>query len=166
MWGNSVDVTKSVIETIAPVLACIFNECIDCGVFPDLMKHSKVIPLYKSGSTSDPTNFRPISVLPTFSKIFEKIILDQIQVHFYRNKLLHSFFRYREAFHLRALRDLRDLRAGLYSQQRQTFHVLTYKKINIMFTFYGFYKNKYTNSFKLNNCNELTELMRDFCVRV
>ncbi|KAA5662330.1 reverse transcriptase family protein, partial [Pseudomonas aeruginosa] len=59
-------------------------------MFPDLMKYSKIIPLFKSGSTFDPTNFRPISVLPTLSKIFEKIILEQLLNHFYSNNLLHN----------------------------------------------------------------------------
>ncbi|KAA5661936.1 hypothetical protein F3G62_32085, partial [Pseudomonas aeruginosa] len=58
--------------------------------FPDLMKHSKVIPLFKSGSTDDPSNYRPISVLPTLSKIFEKIILTQLLEHFNSNNLLHN----------------------------------------------------------------------------
>ena len=79
LWGNSVDVAKSIIDIVAPTLAVIFNNCIDRGEFPDLMKNSKIIPLFKSGSTSDPTNYRPISVLPTFSKIFEKLILNQLQ---------------------------------------------------------------------------------------
>ncbi|MBF2463459.1 reverse transcriptase family protein, partial [Listeria welshimeri] len=54
------------------------------------MKHSKIIPLFKSGNTSDLNNFRPISVLPTLSKIFEKIILNQMLAHFINNKLLHE----------------------------------------------------------------------------
>ncbi|TLM24618.1 hypothetical protein FEC38_18930, partial [Acinetobacter baumannii] len=77
-------------DIIAPHLASIFNDCIRCGVFPDLMKHSKVIPLFKSGSTDDPSNYRPISVLPTLSKIFEKIILTQLLEHFNSNNLLHN----------------------------------------------------------------------------
>lgn len=89
LWDNSVVITKSVIDIVAPELALIFNRCIDCGIFPDLMKCSKIIPLFKSGSTSDPTNFRPISVLPTFSKVFEKLILEQLHSHFIKNKLLH-----------------------------------------------------------------------------
>ena len=90
LWGISVHVVKSMIEIVAPDLALIFNKCIDYGAFPDLMKYSKVSPLFKSGSTSDPSNFRPISILPTFSKIFEKIVLDQLLNHFNKNKLLHS----------------------------------------------------------------------------
>src|SRR5215216_6264461 len=54
------------------------------------MKHSKVMPLFKAGNKSDPANYIPISILPTFSKIFEKIILNQLQAHFNINNLLHS----------------------------------------------------------------------------
>ncbi|CAH2252093.1 jg13882 [Pararge aegeria aegeria] len=89
LWGISVNVVKSLIDIVAPDLALIFNNCIDCGVFPDLMKLSKIVPLFKSGSTSDPTNFRPVSVLPSFSKIFEKLILNQLLYHFHKYNLLH-----------------------------------------------------------------------------
>ncbi|XP_050681374.1 uncharacterized protein LOC126976808 [Leptidea sinapis] len=75
LWGHSTNIVKYILDIIAPELAIIFNECIDEGVFPDLMKYSKVIPLFKSGSSFDPANFRPISVLPVFSKIFEKLLL-------------------------------------------------------------------------------------------
>ncbi|CAH2088799.1 unnamed protein product [Euphydryas editha] len=90
LWSISVHLINSLIEIVAPELALIFNNCIDSGVFPDLMKFSKLMPLFKSGSTADPFNFRPISVLPTFSKIFEKIILHQLQKHFESNELLHN----------------------------------------------------------------------------
>jgi hypothetical protein len=90
LWGVSVHTVKSLIEVVAPDLVVIFNNSVDCGEFPDLMKHSKVTPLFKSGSTSDPTNFRPISVLPTFSKIFEKIVLSQLLKHFNINNLMHN----------------------------------------------------------------------------
>ncbi|KAJ8723159.1 hypothetical protein PYW08_003071 [Mythimna loreyi] len=90
LWGNSVNVVKSIINVVAPSLAHIFNSCIDWGEFPDLMKYSKLMPLFKTGSTTDPTNYRPISVLPTFSKIFEKLILEQLQRFFNKHKLLHT----------------------------------------------------------------------------
>ncbi|KAG6447147.1 hypothetical protein O3G_MSEX004791 [Manduca sexta] len=54
------------------------------------MKLSKIIPLFKSGSTDDPTNFRPIYVLPSISKIFEKLMLIQIQNYFTKNNLFHN----------------------------------------------------------------------------
>ncbi|KAJ8736617.1 hypothetical protein PYW08_007273 [Mythimna loreyi] len=90
LWGMSFKVCTSIIETIAPYLALIFNLCVDQGIFPDLMKFSKVIPLFKSGDSKDTNNYRPVSVLPVFSKIFEKVMLDQMLIHFNSNNLLHN----------------------------------------------------------------------------
>lgn len=87
--GLSVKTISSIVDHIAPHLACIFNKCVDEGLFPDLMKQSKVIPLFKSGSTDNPSNFRPISILPTLSKIFEKVMLNQLLAHFNINNLMH-----------------------------------------------------------------------------
>ena len=89
-WGISVKLISYIIDIVAPYLATTFNRCIDSGVFPDLMKYSKVIPLFKSGDKSDTGNYRPISILPAFSKIFEKLILKQLLRHFNLNSLLHS----------------------------------------------------------------------------
>lgn len=90
IWGISTDIIKPIIPLIAPHLAHIFNECINEGQFPTLMKHSKIIPLFKAGDKSDPSNFRPISILPALSKIFEKIIFNQLLSHFNLNKLFHE----------------------------------------------------------------------------
>ena len=59
---------------IAPVLTQLFNDCMYSGIFPDELKIAKVIPLFKSGKRHDLSNYRPISILPLFSKIFEKLI--------------------------------------------------------------------------------------------
>lgn len=90
LWGISTDILKSIIFSIASTLAIIFNKCVDEGVFPDLMKYSKIIPLFKTGDKTDPSNFRPISILPALSKIFEKVIFNQLLTHFNDNQLLHN----------------------------------------------------------------------------
>lgn len=90
LWGMSVKIVSSVIDMLCPHLANIFNKCVVEGVFPDLMKYSRIVPLFKSGDAQDPTNFRPVSVLPVLSKIFEKIILGQLLLHFNLNEILHS----------------------------------------------------------------------------
>ena len=59
---------------ISPVLASLFNDCFKCGTFPDIFKEAKIIPLFKGGDASEVTNYRPISLLPYFGKIFEKVI--------------------------------------------------------------------------------------------
>lgn len=90
MWGLSVKIISSIIKVVACHLAIIFNSCVDEGIFPDLMKLSKVIPLHKSGDKCDSNNFRPVAILPVFSKIFEKILLNQMLSHFRVNNLFHN----------------------------------------------------------------------------
>jgi hypothetical protein len=46
------------------------NLSIQNGVFPSKLKHAKVIPVYKDDDETDPGNYRPISLLSNFSKIF------------------------------------------------------------------------------------------------
>jgi hypothetical protein len=90
LWGTSVAVISHIIEVIAPYLALIYNNSVSEGVFPDLMKCSKVIPLFKSGESSDLTNYRPISILPVLSKVYEKLMLNSLLSHFNRQRLLTS----------------------------------------------------------------------------
>ena len=49
------------------------NSSLEQGVFPDDMKIARVIPLFKSGDNQTVSNYRPISLLPQFSKILENI---------------------------------------------------------------------------------------------
>ena len=58
------------------------------GIFPDSFKKSKIIPLFKKGEPSLLVNYRPISLLPTISKIFERIIHNQMYDYFNDNNLL------------------------------------------------------------------------------
>ena len=61
--------------------------------FPDTLKLSDIVPVFKKLDPTDKTNFRPVSVLPLLSKVFEKIIYDQLYVYedTFLNKLLCSF---------------------------------------------------------------------------
>jgi len=55
-------------------LSALINKSFECGIVPDQLKIARVCPIFKSGDQTDFTNYRPISVLPAFSKIFEKNI--------------------------------------------------------------------------------------------
>ena len=59
---------------------------ITTGIFPDAFKVSKVMPIFKKRDCSLMSNYRPISLLPTISKIFERVIHDQMFEYF--NNLL------------------------------------------------------------------------------
>ena len=64
-------ILKGVLSSIADPLAHILNVSILSGVFPEQMKIAKVIPLFKKGDKLDPSNYQPISLLSTLSKILE-----------------------------------------------------------------------------------------------
>ena len=61
-------------EFFSTYLTKIQNISLLTGIFPDLCKLAKVSPIFKKDNPLDSCNYRPISLLPVFSKIFEKII--------------------------------------------------------------------------------------------
>ena len=64
---------KSILVDIVNPLTYICNLSLQTGIFPDDMKIAKVVPLFKSGDRHSFNNYRPISLLPQFSKVLEKI---------------------------------------------------------------------------------------------
>ena len=68
-----------------------------CGIFPDALKIAKVVPIYKNGDVKCVSNYRPISVLPTLSKITEKIVYNRLNKYLTDNSILHAnLFGFRE----------------------------------------------------------------------
>ena len=57
-----------------------FNECLDKGTFPSILKHANITPVFKKGYKGSKNNYRPVSILPVISKIFEKLLCKQITV--------------------------------------------------------------------------------------
>ena len=76
---------------VGPSLAYIFKSCIDAEIFPNEWKIAKVTPLIKKGSKRELGNYRPISVLPLVSKIFEKNIYHQLYDYLQENSLLNTY---------------------------------------------------------------------------
>ena len=69
-------------------LTIIINQMIVTGIFLDQLKISKVIPLYKAKDQTILSNYRPIALLPSISKIFEYVLLEQITNYFLDNNML------------------------------------------------------------------------------
>ena len=67
----------------------IINQSLRTGIFPDKLKIAKVIPIYKNSDENVFGNYRPISLLPAISKVFERVAFEQLFQYFQENKLIY-----------------------------------------------------------------------------
>ena len=85
--GISTNLLKDITYIISKPLTLIINQCLETGIFPSKLKVAKVIPILKRGDETIFDNFRPISILPAISKVFERIIFNHIHNYFHVNDL-------------------------------------------------------------------------------
>ena len=76
-------------ELVIP-LTILINKSLEKGIFPDRMKGALVIPLFKSNERFLVTNYRPISLLLTISKVFEKVVHKGIHTFMERNNIFFN----------------------------------------------------------------------------
>ena len=81
---------KDMKNTISPILTKIVNKGYETNSFPNSMKNAAIKPIHKKGNIDEISNYRPISILPTLSKVFEKAAANQVAPHLESNKLLHK----------------------------------------------------------------------------
>jgi len=74
----------------APLLTFIFQSSIDQGKLPQDWKSPNIIPIYKKGSITDPSNYQPISLTSTCSKLLEHIIYSFISNHLSSHNILST----------------------------------------------------------------------------
>ena len=80
-----VKIMKDLIEIYSKKLTNIFNSCLETGYFPTTLKLADVVPIFKKGDNNDKENYRPVSLLPNFSKVFERLMNNQID-NYMKNK--------------------------------------------------------------------------------
>jgi hypothetical protein len=90
MDGISVKLIKFCMSSILSVIVMTFNDSLRSCIFPCSLKISKTIPIYKSGVKSQVSNYRPISVLSNFAKIFEKLIYVRLESFYSSTNFFHS----------------------------------------------------------------------------
>ena len=78
-------------QILAKPISELCNLSMALGSFPDACKIAKVKPLFKKGSKADPSNYRPISLLPLLSEVFQRVVLDQTEEFFSLNKILFDY---------------------------------------------------------------------------
>ena len=90
LGGIGPRIIKTIWHILSPSIAALINKSILTGKFPDKLKLAKVFPIHKNGSKSDPANYRPISILPTISKIFERHVNKHLMAYLNKYSLIHE----------------------------------------------------------------------------
>ena len=88
--GLCIRVFKAALPAIGRIILNIVNACITRSDIPIAWKHSIIHPIFKSGSASDPSNFRPISIIPVITKLIERLVQSQLYYYLSCNHLLSS----------------------------------------------------------------------------
>ena len=88
---------KNNFDACAPTLHQVFNEIIRSSIFPDKLKLADVTPIFKNDDATNAKNYRPVSVLPGVSKIFERIMQKQI-ANYIENSLSPNLCGYRKGY--------------------------------------------------------------------
>ena len=82
---------KLSLPILAPALEKIFNLSLSSGIYPDKLKVAKVIPIFKKGATTSINNYRPISILSSINKIFEKILYNRLIKYIDKFQILYKY---------------------------------------------------------------------------
>jgi hypothetical protein len=88
--GLALQYLKDSLTVTLPYISTVINSSIANEIFPEIWKHAIIKTIHKSGDKNDPSNFRPISLLPVLSKILEKVISIQLIDYLESNKLIND----------------------------------------------------------------------------
>ena len=70
---------------ISPIISDLFNLCVNKSIFPDCLKMTEIIPIYKKSDINKATNYRPIALLSQFNKLMEKMIFSRLYSYLEKN---------------------------------------------------------------------------------
>lgn len=91
VYGISVRLLNEIEPIISNHICKLINKCQSEGVFPMELKQAKVTPIHKKGDHNDSTNYRPISILPSISKVFEVVVKDKLIKYLAGNDLMTKY---------------------------------------------------------------------------
>ena len=96
LYSCPIRVLKCAKNVLSPPLAELINLSVQTGKYPSKLKHAKII---KGDDETDPSNYRPISLLSVFNRIFEKIMYNRLKSYIEDNELLYKAqYGFRETF--------------------------------------------------------------------
>ena len=143
-------ILKLCTDFFATYLTKIINISFVTGIFPDLCEMAKVIPIFKKDDPLDCGNYRPISLLPIFSKIFEKIIYSRMYEFLELNRLIynrqfgfranhstnHALISMTES--IKCFLDSGDFVAGIFIDLEKAFDTVNHQILCNKLNYYGF----------------------------
>ena len=144
---------KHVKHEISPCLCLLINDAFQKGVFPDKLKCAKVTPIYKKDNKNLLENYRPVSVLTSISKVFEKVMHKQLQDYLLKCNLLYTSqygFLPRRSTELAALElldliiskmDNNDVPLNIYLDLSKAFDTLNHEILLYKLNYYGIRRN-------------------------
>ena len=86
----STELLKRIKAFISSPLCLMVNQSLNTGIYPGKLTIAKLIPLYKKGESTQLGNYRPISLLPSISKVFEKVVYNKLSTYLSTNQLLYG----------------------------------------------------------------------------
>lgn len=86
----SARILKLIVDDICTHFAHIINLSVSTGVFPHLLKKATIVPVFKKDNVSDVSNYRPVAILSTFSKVFEKIVYGRMMKYLDKFQILDN----------------------------------------------------------------------------
>ena len=90
VYNLNTKIVKKTIDIYAKPLCKLINACFSQGVFPDAMKKSRVVPIFKNGDPQNVNNYRPISIIPILGKLIEILVKVRLSNFLSKNKTLNN----------------------------------------------------------------------------
>lgn len=87
----SCSILRSVAWNVIDIISHLVNKSFSSGVFPDILKQAVVVPIYKKGDRQLAENYRPISLLSVFSKVYEKLMKNRLVAFLDKHRVLGAF---------------------------------------------------------------------------
>ena len=135
-------------DICAPHIVNMFNDSVLCGIFPSSLKKADITPGHKKLDTTNKDNYRPVSILPCISKLFERTMEEQILIYMqdYLNKYLCGFRKGYSSQHCllalveswRKALDKRHLAAALLTDLSKAFDCINHELLIAKLDAYGF----------------------------